>query len=155
MTVRPARPEEAPALAALAAEAHVEGWDAAALERAAAEPAWGLWVAPGAAGPRGFALAQFVADEAELLLIAVEHAVRRGGLGAALFKVVLGRAEAEGAAAIFLEVAEGNAGARAFYEGLGFAEVGRRRRYYRDGQDAVVMRRAVRQQTVATLAGEP
>ncbi|WP_431272740.1 hypothetical protein [Dankookia sp. P2] len=42
---------------------------------------------------------------------------------------------------MFLEVAAGNAAARGLYQGLGFAEVSRRRRYYPDGSDALVMRR--------------
>lgn len=40
-----------------------------------------------------------------------------------------------------LEVRTGNAAARALYAGAGFAEVGRRRRYYTDGEDAVLMTR--------------
>jgi [ribosomal protein S18]-alanine N-acetyltransferase len=42
---------------------------------------------------------------------------------------------------MFLDVAEGNGPAAALYRGLGFAEVGRRRRYYPDGADALVLRR--------------
>jgi ribosomal-protein-alanine N-acetyltransferase len=141
VTVRRAQPDEAPALAALAALAHVEGWSAAALAEAAAAPAWGLWVAPDPTGPLGLALVQVVADEAELLLIAVRPEARRGGVGRALFAAVLAQAAAAGAAAMFLEVASRNTGARAFYAGLGFHEVGRRRAYYADGDDAVAMRR--------------
>ena len=46
-----------------------------------------------------------------------------------------------GAGAMFLEVAAGNAPALALYAREGFAEVGRRRRYYSDGTDALVLRR--------------
>jgi ribosomal-protein-alanine N-acetyltransferase len=42
---------------------------------------------------------------------------------------------------MFLEVSERNAAARALYAAAGFAEVGRRRRYYADGADALVLRR--------------
>ena len=44
------------------------------------------------------------------------------------------------AATMFLEVSEANAPARALYRRLGFAEVGRRPRYYDDGGDALVLR---------------
>jgi ribosomal-protein-alanine N-acetyltransferase len=44
---------------------------------------------------------------------------------------------------MFLEVAEANAAARALYAAAGFAEVGRRRRYYADGGDALVLRRGL------------
>jgi ribosomal-protein-alanine N-acetyltransferase len=41
----------------------------------------------------------------------------------------------------FLEVKASNKGAQRLYAKLGFEEVGRRRRYYSDGSDAVLMRR--------------
>ena len=41
---------------------------------------------------------------------------------------------------VFLEVAIGNAGALALYQHGGFVEVGRRRRYYADSSDALVLR---------------
>jgi ribosomal-protein-alanine N-acetyltransferase len=53
----------------------------------------------------------------------------------------LAAARARGAAAMFLEVAAGNTPALALYAREGFAEVGRRRRYYADGADALVLRR--------------
>jgi ribosomal-protein-alanine N-acetyltransferase len=45
-----------------------------------------------------------------------------------------------GAACLFLEVSEVNAPARALYARAGAEEVGRRRRYYSDGSDALVLR---------------
>jgi ribosomal-protein-alanine N-acetyltransferase len=53
-------------------------------------------------------------------------------------------AAARGAAAMFLEVSDRNAAARALYAASGFAEVGRRRRYYADGANALVLSRALR-----------
>ena len=41
---------------------------------------------------------------------------------------------------MFLEVATGNAAALALYARAGFVEVGRRRRYYADLADALVLR---------------
>ncbi len=41
---------------------------------------------------------------------------------------------------MFLEVATGNAAALALYRREGFTEVGRRRRYYADLSDAIVLR---------------
>jgi [ribosomal protein S18]-alanine N-acetyltransferase len=41
---------------------------------------------------------------------------------------------------LFLEVATTNTGARALYRRTGLVEVGRRRRYYPDGSDAIVLR---------------
>jgi [ribosomal protein S18]-alanine N-acetyltransferase len=44
---------------------------------------------------------------------------------------------------MLLEVAAGNAPARALYAAAGFAEVGKRRRYYPDGSDALVLAAAL------------
>jgi len=44
---------------------------------------------------------------------------------------------------VLLEVREDNAGALAFYAAHRFAEVDRRRRYYRDGATAIVLLRAL------------
>jgi ribosomal-protein-alanine N-acetyltransferase len=55
------------------------------------------------------------------------------------------RVAAAGAQALFLEVAEDDAGARRFYGSSGFVPVGRRRGYYRRAGrgrvDALVLRR--------------
>lgn len=102
-----------------------------------------LLARPGAAllaEPQGFALIHTAAGEAELLTIAVAPPARRQGMGRRLLAQALARAAAQGADAMFLEVAETNAAARALYAGAGFAPVGRRRGYY-GGTDAVVMRR--------------
>lgn len=91
----------------------------------------------------GFVLARIVADEAEILTLAVVPEARRQGHGAVLLAAAMARAAAQGARVMFLEVAEGNAAARALYAAAGFAAVGRRQRYYPDGSDALVLRRAV------------
>ncbi|WP_160000387.1 GNAT family N-acetyltransferase [Roseomonas sp. 18066] len=92
------------------------------------------------AGEAGFILARVAADEAEILTLAVHPAARRQGLALALLETTALAAAARGAAALFLEVSAGNAPARALYAAAGFAEVGRRRRYYADGSDALVLR---------------
>ena len=48
-----------------------------------------------------------------------------------------------GAARLFLEVSEVNAPALALYEAAGYAEIGRRKAYYRDGSDARVLGRTL------------
>jgi ribosomal-protein-alanine N-acetyltransferase len=48
-------------------------------------------------------------------------------------------AAARGAARLLLEVSAANQPARALYKGLGFARQGRRRRYYADGADALIL----------------
>jgi ribosomal protein S18 acetylase RimI-like enzyme len=40
---------------------------------------------------------------------------------------------------MLLEVSASNQAARALYESLGFSKAGRRRRYYADGADALIL----------------
>lgn len=130
---------DAPALAALHASAFppAEAWGADAIRLMLELPgAFGLH-RPGA----GFVLARVAADEAEILTLAVAPGSRRAGHGAALLAGAMAAAVARGAVAMFLEVSEGNAAARALYEAAGFAEAGRRRRYYADGADALLLQR--------------
>ena len=87
----------------------------------------------------GHAAASIVADIAELQRIAVDRAHRRTGLATALLEEVRLLAVDGGADRLLLEVREDNAGAIAFYEDQGFAEIARRRLYYRDGATAVVL----------------
>ncbi len=130
---------DAPDLARLHAAAFppAEAWGADAMALMLEMPgAFGLW-RPGA----GLVLARAAGGEAEILTLAVVPGARRRGLGAALLAGALQGAVLRGAATMFLEVAAGNAAALALYRATGFTEVGRRRRYYADGDDALVLRR--------------
>lgn len=94
-------------------------------------------------GEDALLMGQVVADEAELLTIAVDPGLRRQGLGRGLVADFLAEAARRGAASAFLEVAAGNLAARALYASQGFVDTGRRRAYYHGPQgsdDAVVMR---------------
>ena len=94
----------------------------------------------------GFSLSRCVADEAELLLLAVLPSRHREGIGTRLLDDFTGRAQAQNAARAHLEVRDGNP-AVAMYRGAGFAQVGRRRNYYQgaDGRryDALTLARAL------------
>ncbi len=79
--------------------------------------------------PRGFALMRVVADEAELLLIAVHSAAQRSGLGQALLDDFVAHARQRGASHLHLEVRDGNP-AMGLYNANGFTIAGRRRDYY-------------------------
>ncbi|WP_428151224.1 ribosomal protein S18-alanine N-acetyltransferase [Brevundimonas sp.] len=81
-------------------------------------------------GSDGFILIRTVADEAEILTLAVRPSARKQGLGARLVRAATDRAAASGATRMFLEVAEDNVPARALYGALGFEAAGRRPRYY-------------------------
>jgi ribosomal-protein-alanine N-acetyltransferase len=140
LELRLARPSDLPHLAALERQAFPDPWSELALGEELADP-HGIFLvvaAPGGA-PVAYALFRVVADEAEILTFAVAAAERRRGLGSGLLRQGLARARAAGARACYLEVRAGNAPARALYGRFGFRQVGRRRAYYADGADALLM----------------
>lgn len=79
--------------------------------------------------PIGFALSRIVADEAELLLLAVRKSGQRQGIGRHLLNDFAQKARTKGATTLHLEMRDGNP-ASVLYQGFGFVEVGRRRKYY-------------------------
>ena len=129
-----ASPRDCVRLASLHASAFADCWSAAAFES--------LLEAPGVhalAGANGFVVVRVVADEAEVLTLAVAPAARRAGLGRALGNAAAALARDLGAERLHLEVSIENTAARALYAAMGFVETGRRARYYADGADALVL----------------
>lgn len=91
----------------------------------------------------GYAVLALAGDVADLMRIAVTEPNRRSGVASALLAALHDAAAEAGAERVLLEVAESNADARAFYAVHGYAEISRRRAYYADGGDALVLARAV------------
>jgi ribosomal-protein-alanine N-acetyltransferase len=85
--------------------------------------------------PAGFALSRIVADEAELLLLAVSPRFRRKGIGMALVERSRAITRQRNGFRLHLEVRHNNP-AIELYSKAGFRLVGRRPGYYRgiDGQ---------------------
>ncbi len=105
-----------------------EAWSQSQIEGSWSLPttwAHGVWVDDSLTG---FVLAQVVADEAEILTIAVDPAFQRRGLGRALMQDSLKQKQV---GAVFLEVAADNTAAIALYESCGFQLIGRRTGYYK------------------------
>ncbi|MBQ3482440.1 MAG: ribosomal protein S18-alanine N-acetyltransferase [Oscillospiraceae bacterium] len=81
-----------------------------------------------------------VLDEGYISNVAAAPSARRRGIGRALLKEMLRRAETRRLAFVTLEVRESNEGAIALYAGEGFSVVGRRRNYYEHPrEDALLM----------------
>jgi ribosomal-protein-alanine N-acetyltransferase len=80
-----------------------------------------------------------MADEAHIATIASHPDWRGCGLGLYLMLALLDVAQANGARLSTLEVRAGNLPAQHLYEKLGYEIAGRRRRYYRDGEDGLIM----------------
>lgn len=138
-----ATPDDAPAMAAVHAQAFDAPWDASAFAELMAGAGVFALLA-GEAAELGVILCRIAAGELEVLTIGVPPAARRRGVAKALMAGALGAARQAGAEAAFLEVAVDNAEATALYAGLGFRRAGLRRNYYDRGADgrtdALVMR---------------
>lgn len=79
--------------------------------------------------------------EAELLRVAVAPGQRRLGLGRRLLQASEPILKGQGVLTLLLEVRVSNASARALYESLEWQQVGLRKAYYRDGEDAILYRK--------------
>ena len=91
----------------------------------------------------GYLLATIIADEAEVLSIAVSADHQKCGRGARLLSHFLAFSVTQEVKTVLLEVAADNVPALTLYHRYGFAEFGRRASYYKrsDGNcDAIMMR---------------
>jgi len=135
LEVRRAEPRDAIWLEALAAGAGLELQVRAVLELPQAR----LYVID---PERGFLNVWIVQDEMQIQDLAVASSSRRQGLGRALLEATMKEAREQGVSSASLEVRESNRVGREFYRALGFGEVGRRPRYYSDGEAALLLSRA-------------
>jgi [ribosomal protein S18]-alanine N-acetyltransferase len=141
VTLRPATSADAPALTALEDELFgVDAWSEVAVLEG---PGRHAVVAVDDDEVVGYAVTMRSADLADLQRIGVRPDHRRQGVARTLLDEALAHARDEGATRMLLEVSARNTDALAFYAAADFVEIDRRRRYYRDGSDAVVMRRSL------------
>jgi ribosomal-protein-alanine N-acetyltransferase len=92
----------------------------------------------------GYVVALVMADEGEIADVAVAPDARRRGIGRVLLERMTAEVVEAGVHALYLEVRESNTAARALYQSLGFAQVGRRRGYYLSpSEDALLLRREI------------
>jgi ribosomal-protein-alanine N-acetyltransferase len=88
----------------------------------------------------GFILVRAVADEMEILNLAVDPDSRRQGIARRLLTHAIEKVQREDVERVYLEVRESNSAARAFYSSAGFAEQGRRKNYYsQPPEDALLL----------------
>lgn len=143
LSLRAAGLTDADAIAELFTRSLPSPWSAA-LVAATLRSRSGLGlVAPAGETLAGCTLLSVAGPEAQVLQVAVDPAARRRGLGRRLLRAGLGVAAGRGAVECFLEVRPGNEAALALYAAEGFERVGRRSAYYQDGEDALVLRRAL------------
>jgi len=87
----------------------------------------------------GYLFAVALYEEFHINKIATDVRLRKQGYGRSLLEDALARARSAGSTAITLEVRVSNLAAREFYKNYAFTEAYRRRAYYQDGEDALVL----------------
>ncbi|NMG57099.1 ribosomal-protein-alanine N-acetyltransferase [Geitlerinema sp. P-1104] len=80
-----------------------------------------------------------ILDEAHLTILAVHPDHRRQGIGQLMLWGLLRAARQSQLSRATLEVNANNQAARSLYEQFGFREAGRRRGYYSNGDDALIL----------------
>ena len=139
MEVRPLTGEDAALMAALHERSFDRPWKAWEIRRVMAGStvyAFGAWDVQGEFV--GFVVARMLADDAEILTLAVGESARQRGVGRRLTRASADEALARGAERLVLEVAIDNHAAMLLYAGLGFDKVGYRKGYYaRPGAERV------------------
>ena len=114
-------------------------WTEEALRETAELPGVASFVSERSGTISGFVVGRQVLDEAEILNLAVKQGMRRQGEGRALVRRILQGFAEHQVSRVFLEVRESNAGAIAFYRGLGFQAVGVRKDYYHDPRESAAV----------------
>lgn len=110
----------------------LESWNKAALQTYLGG-GLGLWGKDGVL--QGFLLSHITPSATELLLLATSPVYQGQGVARSLMEDWLKGCQKP----VWLEVHEANLRAKNLYFSLGFQEVGRRPRYYRDGGAAISM----------------
>ncbi|HXH76964.1 GNAT family N-acetyltransferase [Nocardioides sp.] len=142
--IRLATAADLPDLAVLERELFgADAWDEAALRAELDGPGRRFVVTDpdGTDGLVGYAVSMSLGDVVDLQRIAVRADAQRSGVATALLDDLLEHPRE--ADRMLLEVSAANGAAIAFYARAGFARIDVRARYYRDGSDAIVMRRAL------------
>lgn len=89
----------------------------------------------------GYIAFSVIADEMEILNLAVDPARRRQGIGTALLKCAFDICKIRGVTRSFLDVKESNDPALHLYKKFGYFQIGTRKRYYPDTkEDALLFR---------------
>lgn len=138
------RPAALAAAAALDRESMGKGWSEAQFRAELEQSAAFQFAARPAAGLPliGFICGRQVADEVEILRLAVSVSARRRGVASNLLRRALVHCARQGGSICFLEVRASNTAAQQLYLKDGFEVVGRRRGYYSDPEeDALLLRR--------------
>ena len=91
----------------------------------------------------GICSAWLILDELHITYIAVHPVHQRKGLGRFLLSVLIKRSKSLKTNHIHLEVKDNNEPAKTFYQSMGFRIVSKRSNFYKDGTDALILKKEI------------
>ncbi|MCX7120615.1 MAG: ribosomal protein S18-alanine N-acetyltransferase [Gammaproteobacteria bacterium] len=97
------------------------------------------WIISNNNKPAGFITIKNNHDHWEIMQIVIDKNYQKQGLATQLLEYVINKAQNEHVEKIELEVRRFNLAAIKLYRKCGFHEVGVRKKYYKDGDDAILM----------------
>jgi ribosomal-protein-alanine N-acetyltransferase len=105
-------------------------WSLKHITEALEKPQYRVLVSHSALAVNGLCLFTLVADECNLLYIAVDAQYRQQGIGRQLLNALITQCQQHSISRVFLEVRESNQAAIALYGAAGFINNGMRKNYY-------------------------
>ena len=145
MEIRAWAKEDISKIAALERECFSDPWTEESLQQGFSQPIFYGTLIEEQGEIVGYACQTVLFEDAEIAIVAVAPAHRKRGLGKVLMNAMQEQAIGLGAEQTFLEVRVSNLAALALYRGFGFKDVRVRKRYYADGEDALVMKKTIKQ----------
>lgn len=137
--LRTAQKTDLPALLALERAAYPHPWTEEHFIQEFDNPCAHLVLLQVDAQLAGYLCYWLLCDELHILNIATSPAMRRRGVAVELLRHAMAAARQQGAVRALLEVRCSNMGAIALYRKFGFIDDCVRRRYYPEGEDALLM----------------
>lgn len=141
IVLRPAKAEDLVRIGEIDVASFVQPWAAKSFASVLVDEKYLLLVAEKNQVVCGFGAAYTVGDEGEIATLAVDESVRGQGVGAQILQALCLWCATRGADTVFLEVRPSNQSARRLYQKFGFEDVGLRKGYYDNGEDAIIMKR--------------
>ncbi len=92
----------------------------------------------------GYVVGRTMGNLGEILRLCVEPGFRKRGVAKNLLNKAIERFKKEGVELVYLEVEKSNLPAISLYEKLGFKRDRLVKRFYRNGEDAIYMRKEIR-----------
>ena len=139
VVIRPTVAADLDAIVAVEQECYPQPWTWSQFVQELSNPVATILVAEIAGEIVGYICYWMIVGEMQVLNIATSPQARRNGIAAQLLTYAFSLCSAGELSAVWLEVRAGNYGAIALYQRHGFIINGKRKKYYRDGEDALLM----------------